>query len=211
MGITVLRGGVPFSVLIKLFLLPLSFLILSIVAIVFQFSSTGEGLLFFIKIGSAGIGFSKTGVITGLNLFLKAMSAVSCLYFLVLTMPLMDFLSALGRMKLPSLMVQLMGLVYRFIFILLETAEAMYTAQKSRLGYHTLKGGYRSMGSLIANLFFRSYKKAEALYTGLEARGYEGELNVLEESADRWHQGYGSILMIDGLLAATTLFIRSMK
>lgn len=94
---------------------------------------------------------------------------------------MVDLFSVLRKLRLPKLMIEMMDLIYRFIFVLLETAGTMYTAQNSRLGYVNLVSGYRSMGSLVSALFIRSYKRSNELYTSLEARGYDGELRVLEE------------------------------
>jgi cobalt/nickel transport system permease protein len=75
-----------------------------------------------------------------------------------------------------------MSLVYRFIFVLLETADKMYTAQAARWGYATLKTSYFSLGQLVSNLFHKSYYCSRMLFTTLLARCYTGELKVLEKS-----------------------------
>jgi hypothetical protein len=80
------------------------------------------------------LGVLKAGMISAVRLFCKALGAVSCLYFLSLSTPMLDILSALRRLKCPALLVEMMGLIYRFIFILFETAASMITAQNSVWG-----------------------------------------------------------------------------
>ena len=56
-----------------------------------------------------------------------------------------DILEVLRKMRLPALLIELMMLIYRFIFLLLETASAIMTAQESRLG----KPGLQNKSPLI--------------------------------------------------------------
>lgn len=146
---TVLRGGTPLRFFMKLLLVPMSFLLIGVFTIAVNVSEKPEGLLAAISVAGTWIGFSHTGLQDALRLFLNALGAVSCLYFLSLSTPMVDLLAALRRLRLPKLLVELMGLVYRFIFVLLETADTIYNAQNCRLGYSSLSTGYRSLGSLV--------------------------------------------------------------
>ena len=71
-----------------------------------------------------------------------------------------------------------MTLIYRFIFVLLETAQAMRLAQEARLG-HSTGDAARSVGMLVSNLYLRANARATALFTALSARGYTGDLRRL--------------------------------
>lgn len=178
---TVVVGKVPAKVFLKLMLIPMSFLILGVVTIALGASKNADMFAFSVHIKGYYIGVLSSGIYTAAGLFFKALGAVSCLYYLSLNTPIVDILSALRRLRCPELIIELMSLIYRFIFVLLETAMTMFTAQNARLGYYSLRGSYRSLGSLVSTLFIRAYKRSEDLYTSLEARGYEGKLNVLEE------------------------------
>jgi cobalt/nickel transport system permease protein len=108
----------------------------------------------------------------------------------------------------PKLIVELMGLIYRSIFVLLETADTMFTAQNSRLGYSDLKSGYRSLAALASTLFIRAYKKSDQLYIALESRGYDGEINVLEEQIETHWTEFITPVSINLFLIFVTLFLR---
>ena len=54
-----------------------------------------------------------------------------------------------------------MTLIYRFIFVLLETAQAMRLAQEARLGYSSWGRWLRSVGMLASNLFLRANTRAD--------------------------------------------------
>lgn len=207
-GITVLKGGTPLRYFIKLLLVPMSFLLIGVFTVAVNMSEKPEGFLAAISVAGTWIGFSHTGLQDALQLFLRALGAVSCLYFLSLTTPMVDLLAALRRLGAPKILVELMGLVYRFIFVLLETAETIYNAQSCRLGYSSLSTGYRSLGSLASMLFIRSYKRSDELYTALEARGYEGELNVLAQTYENHWSGYALAVAVNVLLV---LFAMTLK
>jgi cobalt/nickel transport system permease protein len=207
-GMTVLRGGTPLRFFIKLLLIPMSFLLIGIFTIAVNVSEMSEGFLAAIPVAGTWIGFSRTGLQDALQLFLKALGTVSCLYFLSLTTPMMDLLSALRRLGVPKILVEIMGLVYRFIFILLETADTMYKAQSCRLGYSSLFMRYHSLGSLASMLFMRAYKRSDELYTALEARGYEGELKVLGETYENHWSGYALAILVNTLLVLLAVALK---
>jgi cobalt/nickel transport system permease protein len=205
---TVKKGQTPFKFYLKLMLIPITFLIVGVVTIAVEISVSRESFIAALFIFDRYIGVSKTSLVTAAVIFFKALGSVACLYYLSLNTPMVALLSALRKMRCPKLIVELMSLIYRFIFVLMETAETMLTAQTSRLGYARLSSGYRSMGMLLSTLFIRAYKKSDELYTSLEARGYEGELNVLEESYERSFRSYLTIAGINIFLIIGTLLIK---
>ena len=77
--------------------------------------------------------------------------------------------------------IPLFGIVYRYIFILLDEAYAIYKAQTLRLGYRNFKSSLYCIGELTATLFIRAYKKADLSYECLLSRGYNGEINIINE------------------------------
>jgi cobalt/nickel transport system permease protein len=207
-GLTVCRGGTPLAILTKLMLIPFSFLIIGVITIAINISADRDIFLFSLSVFETNLGVTQLGLATAARLFFKALGAASCLYFLALSTPMLDLLLALRRLKVPALFLELMGLVYRFIFVLLETAATMVIAQHSRLGYAGLAAGYRSLGAMAATLFIRSYKRGEALYTALEARGYNGELNVLEERFPTSWVAYLAPVGLNLVIILGTLFFR---
>ncbi len=96
--------------------------------------------------------------------------------------PMPDILNVLRAIHCPTLLCELMLLIYRFIFVLLETASAIGVSQRCRLGNRDGRTSMRSFGQLGAVLLVRSAKRADALYASMEARCYDGELRVLPES-----------------------------
>ena len=75
-----------------------------------------------------------------------------------------------------------MNLMYRFIFILMDTQRRMKNSAESRLGYTTLKRAINSFGSTASNLFLVSMKRGNQFYDAMEARCYNGDLRFYEEA-----------------------------
>lgn len=205
---TVLKGGIPFALFMKLMVLPMSFLFIGVLTIGINFSENQSVFLLYFPIFGTNIGVSQTGIQNALRLFFKALGSVSCLYYLSLNTPMVDLLQVLGKLKIPKLFIELMGLIYRFIFVLLETSDIMFTAQKSRLGYSSFSSSYRSLAELASTLFIRAYKRSDALYTALEARGYDGELNVLDTHFKIERMQYIIPILINLFLVFLTLILR---
>lgn len=206
--VTVCKGGTPLPVFLKLLAVPMSFLLIGLLTIAVEFSGDPRPFILWAPVFGKYLGITNAGIHTAAVLFFKALGAVSCLYYLSLNTPLVDLLSALGKLKCPKLLTELMGLMYRFIFILLETVETMLTAQQARLGYSGISAGYRSLGALVSTLFIQAYKRADELYTALEARGYEGGLNVLGETfRTRW-TGYFVPVAVNIFLVFAALLLR---
>ena len=179
--ILVYKAGIKADFYLKLLLIPVSFLFIGTATIAFNVITHQEKALLCFNIFNFNIGITQSSFIQAQNIFLKAFGSVSCLYFLALTTPMVDIVSVLRKLKFPELFLELMSLVYRLIFIFIKIAGRIHTSQSSRLGYYGINNSFKSMGYLISSLFLLSYKKADDLYTALEARGYTGKLNVLEK------------------------------
>jgi cobalt/nickel transport system permease protein len=61
----------------------------------------------------------------------------------------------------------------------LHTASAIMTAQEARLGNKDYRTQIRSFGKMSVSLFLISFRKANAMYDAMEARGYDGTVKVL--------------------------------
>lgn len=138
-----------------------------------------------VPVGPWRIGVTAASLAEAGRVLAVSLASVAGALFLALTTPVVDLTDQLRRWGVPGLAVELMTLVYRFVFVLVETAADMYVAQDARLGYSSWRRALRSAGILVSNLYLRSQAHAGAIFTALEARGYTGELRVLAVRA-RW-------------------------
>lgn len=93
-------------------------------------------------------------------------------------------------------------LMYRFLFLLTDTAESMNAAQAARLGHITYRRHLKSLSLLIANLMPRALFRARALEVGLAARGWRGELRVLSPVRKASGGAIAAILLVELLVLA---------
>ncbi|MBF0555978.1 MAG: cobalt ECF transporter T component CbiQ [Nitrospirae bacterium] len=151
----------------------------------------------FVFLGSVAVAYGAVDLKGAAFVFFRAFAAISCFYFLIFTTPAADILSVLRKIRIPSIIIELMGLTYRFIFVFMDITQKTRTAQSSRLGYDGLKNSYRSMGILISSLFARMLRQADYLNTALESRGFTGELNVMQRGFKSSAVNIAAITVID--------------
>ncbi len=177
---TVLAAGIPLRPYLKLLLVPLPFVVVGGITVAVSIStSPPESAILSLAARQWYVALTAEGLLVAFNLMLRSLSAVSCLYFLALTTPTVELIWILRWLRLPSSLIELMVLTYRFIFMFVELSAAIYYAQAARLGYVTIRSSYRSLGQLLGGLFLKAYYHAGELLQGLEARGYQGELRFL--------------------------------
>lgn len=203
--LTVRSGGIPGFRYLRLMGIPLTFLLLSTLAILINISKTPLDA-FAIPLGTYYITGSQEGLYHGVQLILTALASVSCLYFLSLSTPMTDILTELRRLKCPSLLIELMLLIYRFIFVLMDAASAITTSLNSRLGNKDFKTSCKSFGALGSSLFIRAMKKSGALYDSMESRCYNGTLRVLTETYPAKQSHILLLVLFEILLTALTIW-----
>jgi cobalt/nickel transport system permease protein len=113
------------------------------------------------------------------KLFLRTLSSVSCLFFILLTIPFAELLQVLRRLGLPAVLTELLLLVYRFIFVVLNTASQLWIAQKSRGGHSGFRNTIRDMGILVGQLFVRTMQRYRQMHDGMAARGFTEDFQVV--------------------------------
>lgn len=202
--LTVKKGGIPFSRYRTLMLVPLAFLFISTIAIIVNISKTPLDA-FAVPVGSYYITGSFASIRYGIQLILTALASVSCLYFLSLNTPMTDIILVLRRIRCPGIILELMLLIYRFIFVLLDISSAITTSQNSRLGNRNYRTSMKSFGSMVSVLFVRAMKKSNALYDSMEARCYDGTIRVLNENYPPRKKEILSIILFELLLLTVAL------
>lgn len=208
MGIlTVQKGGIPLSRYLHLLTIPLVFLLLNVLILGLSIRRTPLEV-FAISFGSWYLTASRETLHYALQIFLTAMASVSCLYFLSCNTPMTDILGVLKKLHIPKLLIELMLLIYRFIFVLLECAHAIGAAQRARLGNRDYRTSLHSFGALCSCLFIRAVKRSGVLYDAMESRCYDGAIRVLSEDHPPKKKEIAAIAAFELLLLLITLIVR---
>ncbi len=115
-------------------------------------------------------------------LVLRVMDSLSFGMLLILSTQWTNLLVALRWLRMPSLLVAIVGMTYRYIFLLLHTANAMFLARRSRT-IRSFSGGEnrRWLVRTLAATMARSQHLSEEVYLAMLSRGYQGEVYALND------------------------------
>lgn len=172
-------GGIKLRDYIHILALPVFFLMISGLALLIEVTRQRTGVLSVPAFGywlciSAG---AQTRAVLVMS---RALGAVSCLYLISLTTPMSELIGVLRRAHCPNVLIELMYLIYRYIFILLSMYHTMRDSAKSRLGYADYRVSIRTTGNIYSNLLERSYRQANRNFDAMESRCYDTEIRFLE-------------------------------
>lgn len=204
--LTVCGGGLALHDYIHLLALPLSFLLLGGLALLLEVTAQKTGVL-----GVPVFGFwlcvSQAAQTRAMLVMGRALGSLSCLYMLSLTTPMSDLIGVLRRLRCPEVLIDLMYLIYRYIFILLSMYHAMRDAAASRLGFVDYRTGMRTTGNLYFGLLFRSYRQASRNFDAMESRCFDSGIRFLEDAGKmKKAHGLASAVLILMTLGLSVLF-----
>ena len=168
-------SGLGWKTFGKLCCIPVGFLIIGVLTIAVSFPQEPVGMVnlaFF----SRYIAITRDGLDLAVNIFLKSMAGVSCLYFLYVSTPVSEILGVFDKMKVPQILTEMMMMIYRFIFILINTMEQMMVASKSRLGNISYGRQLKTMAAMSTSVFVNSFKRSTDILNAMESRGYDGAM-----------------------------------
>lgn len=128
-----------------------------------------------------GAGFARF-----LMIALKSWISVQAALLLSATTPFPDLLTALRSFHVPQLLVSVIGLMWRYLFVLADEAIRLIRARDARSGIEPGRrpgGGIlwraRVTGGMAGSLFVRGFDRADRVYAAMQARGYDGETRAL--------------------------------
>ncbi|GAB6180949.1 cobalt ECF transporter T component CbiQ [Desulfotomaculum defluvii] len=208
-GATVFLGQVPLYFYLRLLLLPLTFLSLGTLSVAITTLSPTDAIICSWNMLGYPMGITSETLRASLIILSKSLGSVSCLFFLVLTTSMLDIIELLRRLKVPELVLELMLLIYRFLFVLWDNGQRIYNAQSARLGYASGKKGLLSMSMLVSSLLLISLRRSRELSWALDARGYNGFLKVLGQDFTYSRRNIIIICFIELFLILVAYKVRS--
>ena len=172
-------GGLGLRDYVNMLALPVSFIMMSGLVLLFEVTARRIGIINIPLFGRWICVTEMTQARAALVLS-RALGAISCLYLVSMTTPMSELIGVLRRARCPDVIIELMYLIYRYIFIILSMHHAMKNAAKSRSGYADYRTGIRTAGNLYLNLLSRSYRQANNNFDAMESRCYDTEIRFLE-------------------------------
>jgi len=121
------------------------------------------------------------GVVTAAFLLLRVGTSVSIAVLLILTTRWTLLLKALRVLRVPQTFVLILGMTYRYIYVLLHAANNMFLARQSRIVGRVADAEQRRWLAASAGvLFAKSYALSDEVYLAMQSRGFRGEAQVME-------------------------------
>ncbi len=149
------------------------------IALPVVFITPGDALF---RLPLLGWTITAQGVASALYLITRVETTVTLSLLLVLCTLWTHVLKALRVLRVPVVFVVILGMTYRYIFVMLETARNMFEARQSRLvgslgGAESRRLAAGSVGVLLSKSF---YLHSE-VYLAMQSRGFRGEVYTLDD------------------------------
>ena len=154
----------------------------------------GESAFLFFSVLSIAVSISRSpanefrliltrdSALAALNLLTRTIGCMSAMNFLSMTTPMTDLIDLMRRLRFPEIIIDLMTLIYRSVFTLLDCLERMIAAKEARLGFRSFRTSFRSVGEIAANLFLETYRKSRKMQLSLESRCWDGPFRVIPQT-----------------------------
>jgi cobalt/nickel transport system permease protein len=103
----------------------------------------------------------------------KSNLCVFTMLLLIWTTPFHDILGQLRKLRMPTVMLTTLALMYRFLPVLLEESRRMQRARASRTFSRRRRLAWDNLAAILGQLFIRSAERAERIYLAMCARGWK--------------------------------------
>ncbi len=129
-----------------------------------------------------GVTVSEPGLVAGVALLIKGSMGVLASLTLAATTEPQDVLRGLQRLRMPDLIVQIMGFMIRYLDVVTAELSRMLVAMRSRGCDPRSPRHWPVLARTMGALFIRSYERGERVHLAMLSRGYDGRLPQTGES-----------------------------
>lgn len=175
--LTIIVAKIPFDKYLKLLFIPSTFLLLSILTILISISKV-DVYIWRIRLFNNYIGITSGSIEQSILLTTRVYAAISSTFFLGLTTPLNMLIKVFKRLHIPNSIIELIVLIYRFIFMSLQEAYEIHNGQELKFGYANARNSLNSLGLLLRSLFVRMLLSYKDMVSVLECKLYDGEFKT---------------------------------
>ncbi len=165
------RAGTPPTLVLRALRGPAVFIVIGCVSVALVIGTDG-GL---------SVSMTDASIERAAGVAAHAIAGTSAMLLLAMTTPMVDLLAGMRRLRLPEACVEIAGLIYRLLFVLLESLGTIRESQAARLGYSSPARALRSSAALTAAVLTRSWSRARRLEQGLAGRELGGSMRTLDD------------------------------
>ncbi|WP_028548544.1 cobalt ECF transporter T component CbiQ [Paenibacillus sp. UNC451MF] len=145
---------------------------------------------------------NPTGLQLAVKLFCRIIACLSASLLLILTTPMSELFQVMKKLRMPSLVLEIMLITYRFLFLLLDTAHDMYMSQRARGGQQGFKGRLKDTAILIVRMFAKTMQRYQGLANGMVSRGFTEDIQMAPYQSKHvprryiWESCIGVVMLI---------------
>lgn len=121
---------------------------------------------------------NPTGLELAVKLVCRIIACLAASLLLILTTPMSELFQVMKKLRVPSLVLEIMLITYRFLFLLLDTAHDMYLAQRARGGQQGFRGRLKDTAILIVRMFAKTMQRYQGLANGMISRGFTEDIRM---------------------------------
>lgn len=149
-----------------------------------------------------GVHLSQPGLWAAWNIVAKGTLGVVATVVLAATTPVPKLLAGMERLRMPRLVVGVMGFTIRYADVLADEARRMRIARASRGHDPRWIWHARAVATSAGTLFVRSYERGERVFLAMQARGYAGAMPPREADAPARSWWCLAVALLAGATAA---------
>jgi cobalt/nickel transport system permease protein len=128
------------------------------------------------RIEVLGLSLSESGLLAAWGLLAKGTLGVLASLTLAATTEPQELLVGLERLRLPTLLVQIMGFMVRYLDVVTSELQRMRIARESRGFVARNPRHWPVLARSAGALFIRSYERGERVHLAMLSRGYTGRM-----------------------------------
>ncbi len=166
------------------------------VVIVLKLFFTGKVALFSLPLAGIDLVGHSDGLREGLLIGSRIMGAVSVVALMGFSTPFTEFMAGLSWLKVPKGFIEILMFAYRYIFVLVEDANVIYSAQKNRLGYSNIRRGLSSFGVLAGSLTLKAFDNSHNTAVAMVQRGYDGDMPFFKHKSFKLSEVAASLVFV---------------
>lgn len=167
---TILTARVPVTYVLKRAVIEVPFLVF---AALIPFVAEGPQVPLF---GWEAVTVSEPGLVAAAALAMKGTLGVLASLTLAATTEVDAVLLGLQRLRMPELIVQIMGFMVRYLDVVTADLGRMLIAMRSRGVDPRSPRHWPALARTLGALFVRSYERGERVHLAMLSRGYDGRL-----------------------------------
>ena len=173
LGVVAVAGSIPLWFVVRRMVIEIPFVIFAVLLPIF---ARGP------RIDVLGMSLSESGLIAGATILLKGTIGVIAAIELAATTRPTELVSGLQRLRVPSIIVEILSFMLRYAAVISDDVHRMRIAREARCFAPRHLGHVRAVATSAGTLFVRTYERGERVHLAMLARGYSGTLPVYESA-----------------------------